>query len=272
MELNGTAEADALIPAGAKARNGMESEARTGITLRMGLRYVRGLQQGAAQALIEARRQQPFTATEDLTRRVPQLSRANLAMLARIGALNKIGAKNSNSQTLHRRDALWQIEKAARPVGPLLKDVVEPDAASPLYRMETEERLVADYYGTGLTVGPHPMAYQRNVLNRMGILSAAELRETPHGKPAVVAGCVITRQRPGTAKGLIFVTLEDETGNANIIVMPDVYSQDPAVVLHERFLKVQGTVQNQDGIVHLKAQKILPLFVTEAETQSHDFH
>jgi error-prone DNA polymerase len=240
--------------------------------LRMGLRYVRGLQQGAAQALIEARRQQPFTATEDLTRRVPELSRANLAMLARIGALNKIGAKNSNSQTLHRRDALWQIEKAARPVGPLLKDMVEPDAASPLYRMETEERLVADYYGTGLTVGPHPMAYQRNVLSRMGILSAAELRETPHGKPAVVAGCVITRQRPGTAKGLIFVTLEDETGNANIIVMPDVYSQDPAVVLHERFLKVQGTVQNQDGIVHLKAQKILPLFVTDAESRSHDFH
>ncbi|MBZ5530939.1 MAG: error-prone DNA polymerase [Acidobacteriia bacterium] len=240
--------------------------------LRMGLRYVRGLQQAAAQALIEARRRQPFTATEDLTRRVPQLSRANLAMLARIGALNKIGAKNNNSPTLHRRDALWQIEKAARPVGPLLRDVVEPDAASPLYRMETEERLVADYYGTGLTVGPHPMAYQRNMLSRMGILSAAELRETPHGKPAVVAGCVITRQRPGTAKGLIFVTLEDETGNANIIVMPDVYSKDPAVVLHERFLKVQGTVQNQDGIVHLKAQKISPLFVTEAETQSHDFH
>ena len=250
----------------------LESDAEKPM-LRMGLRYVRGLQQGAAEALIEARRQQPFTATEDLTRRVPQLSRANLAMLARIGALNKIGAaKNGNSQTLHRRDALWQIEKAARPVGPLLKDVVEPDAASPLYRMETEERLVADYYGTGLTVGPHPMAYQRKALSRMGILSAAELRETPHGKPAVVAGCVITRQRPGTAKGLIFVTLEDETGNANIIVMPDVYSKDPAVVLHERFLKVQGTVQNQDGIVHLKAQKILPLFVTEAETQSHDFH
>jgi len=236
--------------------------------VRMGLRYVRGLQQHAVEALLMARRQRPFTSTEDLTRRVPQLSRANLAMLARVGALNNISPQTQ----LHRRDALWQIEKAARPVGPLLRDVVEDDTASPLYRMETEERLVADYYGTGLTVGPHPMAYQRKALRSMGILSAAELREMPHGKPAVVAGCVITRQRPGTAKGLIFVTLEDETGNSNIIVMPDVYSSDPAVVLHERFLKVQGMVQNQDGIVHLKAQKILPLYVTQAETQSHDFH
>jgi error-prone DNA polymerase len=188
-------------------------------------------------------------------------------MLARIGALNHI---NPNTE-MHRRDALWQIEKAARTVGPL-ENVIEPDAASPLRKMEIEERLVADYQGTGMTVGPHPMAYQRSALRRMGILSAAELREEPHGKQAMVAGSVITRQRPGTAKGLIFITLEDETGNANIIVMPDLYSNDPLVVLHERFLKVKGVVQNQDGIVHLKAQKIMPLKVTAAEMQSHDFH
>ncbi len=236
--------------------------------LRLGLRYVRGLQQAAGEALVAERKLRPFTSTEDLARRVPQLSRANLAMLARIGALNKISAQAQ----LHRRDALWQIEKAARQTGPLLRDVIEADAASPLYRMEIEERLIADYHGTGMTVGPHPMAYRRTALRQMGICSAAELRQQPHGRPAVVAGCVITRQRPGTAKGLIFLTLEDETGNANIIVMPDVYSADPMVVLHERFVKVRGTVQNQDGIVHLKAQKILPLYVTAAETQSHDFH
>ncbi|HEY6307883.1 MAG TPA: error-prone DNA polymerase [Candidatus Angelobacter sp.] len=236
--------------------------------LRLGLRYVRGLQQAAGEALVAERKQRPFSSTEDLARRVPQLSRANLAMLARIGALNNISAQIQ----LHRRDALWQIEKAARQPGPLLGEVIEADSASPLYRMEIEERLIADYHGTGMTVGPHPMAYRRTALRRMGICSAAELRQQPHGKPAVVAGCVITRQRPGTAKGLIFLTLEDETGNANIIVMPDVYSADPMVVLHERFVKVKGTVQNQDGIVHLKAQKILPLDVTAAETQSHDFH
>jgi error-prone DNA polymerase len=236
--------------------------------MRLGLRYVRGLQQAAGEALAAERKLRPFTSTEDLARRVPQLSRANLAMLARIGALNRI----SGETQMHRRDALWQIEKAARPPGPLLRDVVEADAASPLYRMEIEERLVADYHGTGLTIGPHPMAYRRTALQKMGIRSAAELRQLRHGKSAVVAGCVITRQRPGTAKGLIFLTLEDETGNSNIIVMPDVYANDPMVVLHERFVKVKGTVQNQDGIVHLKAQKILPLHVTSAEMQSHDFH
>lgn len=110
------------------------------------------------------------------------------------------------------------------------------------------------------------------MLQKMGICSAAQLRELKHGKTAVIAGSVITRQRPGTAKGLIFLTLEDETGNSNIIVSPDVYSSDPEVVLHERFVKVRGTVQNQDGIVHLKAEKILPLQVTAAETCSHDFH
>jgi error-prone DNA polymerase len=245
------------IDAGAKA-----------IALRIGLRYVRGLQQAAAEALIEERRRRSFASTEDLALRVPQLSRANLAMLARIGSLNQMNPDTK----LHRRDALWQIEKAARKVGPLLENVIEPDTASPLYKMEIEERLVADYHGTGMTVGPHPMAYQRSVLRRMGILSAAELREEPHGKQAAVAGSVITRQRPGTAKGLIFLTLEDETGNSNIIVMPDLYSSNPLVVLHERFLKVKGVVQNQDGIVHLKAQKIMPLKVTAAEMQSHDFH
>jgi error-prone DNA polymerase len=238
------------------------------VSMRMGLRYVRGLQHGAAEALVRAREQRAFSSTEDLTRRVPQLSRANLAMLARIGALNFI----SREAQLHRRDALWQIEKAARSVGPLLRDVVEPDEASPLYRMNTEERLVADFHGTGMTVGPHPMAYRREELRKMGISSAAELRQIRHGKSAVVAGCVITRQRPGTAKGLIFITLEDETGNANVIVMPDLYSKDPIVVLRERFIKVRGKVQNVDGIVHLKAEKVMPLEVTMAETWSHDFH
>ncbi len=238
------------------------------ISVRIGLRYVRGLQQQAGEALARARAQMPFTSTEDLARRVPQLSRANLAMLARIGALNRISAETQ----LHRRDALWQIEKAARPVGPLLQDVVEPDTPSPLYRMDIEERLIADYHGTGMTIGPHPMSYRRTALRNLEICSAADLHALPHGRPAVVAGCVITRQRPGTAKGLIFLTLEDETGNANVIVAPDLYSNDPMVVLHERFIKVKGTVQNQDGIVHLKAQKIMPLQVTAAETWSHDFH
>jgi error-prone DNA polymerase len=238
------------------------------IMVRVGLRYVRSLQQLAAESLVDQRKRMPFRSVDDLALRVPELSKANLAMLARVGALNTI----SSDTKMHRRDALWQVEKAGWRVGPLLEGIVEPDRTSPLSMMDDDERLVSDYHGTGLTTGPHPMAYRRKELRSMGIISAAELRALPHGKRATVAGSVITRQRPGTAKGLIFMTLEDETGNANVIVMPDFYEKNRAAVLHERFVFVSGVVQNQDNIVHLRAQRIGTLSVSAAEAQSHDFH
>jgi error-prone DNA polymerase len=138
--------------------------------------------------------------------------------------------------------------------------------------MNIEERLVADYHGTGLTTGHHPMAYRREVLSARGIKSAMELKQLPHGKEATVAGCVITRQRPGTAKGIIFMTLEDETGTSRVIISPDFYDKNRMVVLNERFVQVSGVVQNQDNIVHLKARSIQPLSVSAATTPSHDFH
>jgi error-prone DNA polymerase len=110
---------------------------------------------------------------------------------------------------MHRRDALWQVEKAGKRVGSLLEGIMEQDAASPLAQMDIEERLVSDYHGTGLTTGPHPMFYRRAEMRNLNIKSAAELRAMVHGKRATVAGAVITRQRPGTASGLIFLTLED---------------------------------------------------------------
>jgi error-prone DNA polymerase len=239
----------------------------SGIVLRMGLRYVRGLQQIAGESLVYARLQRPFSSIEDLARRVPELSRGNLRVLGEIGALNKIGDIG-----LHRRDALWQVEKAGHKVGSLLEGIVERDTTSPLTQMETEERIVADYRGTGMTTGPHPMFYKRAEMQRLNIKSAVELRATANGKKATVAGSVITRQRPGTAKGLIFLTLEDETGNSNIIVMPDVYEKNRRAVLELRFVRVSGTVQNQDGIVHLRAENIAPLMVSAAQVSSHDFH
>ena len=238
------------------------------IMVRIGLRYVRGLQQFTAESLVAQRKQAPYRSVDDLARRVPDLSKANLSMLARVGTLNNI----SPDAKMHRRDALWQVEKAGRRVGPLLDSIVESDSISPLSMMDDDERLVSDYHGTGLTTGPHPMAYRRKELRSMGIKSAAELRELPHGAKATVAGSVITRQRPGTANGLIFMTLEDETGNANIIVMPDFYEKNRTAVLYERFVFVSGIVQNQDNIVHLRAQKIGPLAVSAVKVQSHDFH
>jgi len=238
------------------------------LALRIGLRYVRGLQQSAADALIKERARASFASVEDLAYRVPQLARDNLAILASIGALNRI----SPEAKLHRRDALWQIEKAVRRTGPLLEGIVECDRSSPLRPMNVEERLVADYHGTGLTTGHHPMAYRREILRARGIKSAVEIRALPHGKEATTAGCVITRQRPGTAKGIIFMTLEDETGTSRVIISPDFYDQNRMVVLHERFVLVSGIVQNQDNTVHLKARSIQPLSISAASTPSHDFH
>lgn len=215
------------------------------IIVRLGLRYVRGLKQSAAKVLLSERRQRPFTSTENLARRVPELNKAALSMLASIGALNNI----SSDAQLHRRDALWQVAKAAWRAGPLLPDDNGANMQSPLAMMESEERLIADYHGTGLTVGPHPMAYRRFEMQQRGIKSAAELKVMPHGKFATIGGCVITRQRPGTARGLIFITLEDETGNSNVIISPDFYEKNRAKVLYERFIQVSGKVQNQDGIV-----------------------
>ncbi len=271
--------------------------------LRMGLRYVRGLREEAARSLLLERMRAPFISIHDLARRVPELRKDELTTLAEIGALNSIGSliedrrlqlpkpnqsaifhqqskipsrsklETRNSKfSLHRRDALWQVERAVRPSGPLLEQHNEPDSPSPLAPMNHEERLVADFHGTGLTVGPHPMAYRRAWLNAMGIRRASELRDLPTGKRLRIGGCVITRQRPGTAKGFVFLSLEDETGVANAIVRPDLFHANRLLLTSERFLAVEGILQNQDNVISVRAERVQPLFVTKAETISHDFH
>jgi error-prone DNA polymerase len=212
----------------------------------------------------------PFASVEDLSLRVPTLNRKELVTLARIGALNAL------DHVEHRRDALWQVEEAGRPVGPLLRGTEnltdQTREAMPLQSMTTEERLSADYSGTGLTTGPHPMAYHRAILRSEGILSAMELLQRPGNQSVRIAGCVIARQRPGTAKGFVFLSLEDETGIANIILTPDVFERDRLIVTCNRFLLIAGTVQNADGVIHVKAQHIAPLDITSANIRSHDFH
>jgi error-prone DNA polymerase len=261
------------------------------LALRLGLRYVRGLREAAAQALVRERSLAPYTSIHDLTRRVPELRKDELTTLAEIGALNSVSSfqfpVSGNSETpttrayskpetrnskLHRRDALWQVEKAVRRSGPLLEEFPEPDSPSPLQVMTHEERLVADFHGTGLTVGPHPMAYRRAEMKAMGICPACELKSIPSGRRLRIGGCVIARQRPGTAKGFVFLSLEDETGIANAIVTPDLLEQNRILLVAERFLMVEGILQNQDNVISVKAERVLPLSVTQAATSSHDFH
>ncbi len=255
--------------------------------LRLGLCYAKGLRQEAAEALVRARRRRPFESIADLARRVPELRKSELVMLADIGALNAVASsqltvasKNqpdlskleTRNPKLHRRDALWQVERAARMPGPLLDKIPELDEPSPLARMTDDERLVADFRGTGLTVGPHPMSYRRAALNALGVKRASELEKLPHGRFVRAAGCVIARQRPGTAHGFVFLSLEDETGIANAIITPDLFEQNRLLLVAEKFLLIEGRLQHQDNVISVKAERVLPLAVTHAETRSHDFH
>jgi error-prone DNA polymerase len=238
-------------------------------SMRLGLGYAKGMRKQAADALIAARVQDgPFRSADDLALRVPELNRKELTLLARIGALNRV------EEIAHRRDALWQVEWAGRPEGPLLiqKNLREDDRSLPLNQMTIEERLVADYAGTGLTVDKHPMHYRRAELRAQGILSSEDLRHCRNGVFVRAAGCVIARQRPGTAKGFIFISMEDETGIANVIVTPDVYEQNRLVVTRSKFLLVEGALQNQDGVIHVKATRLAPLTHGGLEVRSHDFH
>ncbi len=239
------------------------------LSLRLGLMYARGLRQSSAEALVSSRNNSgPFLTTEDLARRVPALNRKELTQLARIGALNHL------QDVTHRRDALWQVEQAGRPVGPLLRATApsQTSSAPPLQRMITEERMVADYSGTGLTIGPHPMAYKRAELRDRNIFSAKELSARPNGALVRTAGCVIARQRPGTASGFVFLSMEDETGIANVIIHPDLFERERLLVTRSKFLLIEGHLQNEDTVIHVRASSVAPLAVTNAESRSHDFH
>jgi error-prone DNA polymerase len=229
--------------------------------LRLGLRYARGLREQAARAILRAR---PFTSIDDLALRTPELRKDEINRLAEIGALNSL-------DQIHRRDALWRAQRSVLPVGPLLEKLEEKGEPSPLARMNIQERLWADYGGTGLTIGRHPMAHRRAEMNARGVTRAADLAGLPNGRLVRIAGAVIVRQRPGTAKGFVFLSMEDETGIMNAIVNPDTFDRYKLVVLSERFLIVHGVLQNLDGVVSVKAGRVEPLGAGAAP-ESHDFH
>ncbi len=226
--------------------------------VRLGLRYVRGLREAAARAIVRAREERPFASIHDLARRAG-LERDELTTLAAVGALAPLGAT--------RRASLW--EAALLDPGRLF----EPPrgSGSPLAEMTEGERLVADYAGTGVTLGRHPMAMRRAELRRRGVLSARELALAENETRVRVAGSVIVRQRPGTAKGFVFLSLEDETGIANVIVTPQRFARHRMALVTEPFLLVEGIVQQQDDVVSVRATRVEGLSPLAHNVPSHDF-
>ncbi len=213
-------------------------------TLRIGLRFVRGLSQSSGQALVQARAGGPFRSIGELQRRCPELSAAELTTLAEIGAFASLGEKPT------RRDALWQVSELVASRGGLLNETVDP--RSPLPAMSLAERIQADYQGTSITVGPHPMALCREALRAQGVATARELTAVPDGRLVRAAGLIIVRQRPATARGFFFMTLEDESGLLNLIVAPPVFEQYRAVLLGAAGLLVEGQLQRQHDSVSIK--------------------
>jgi error-prone DNA polymerase len=206
-----------------------------------------------------------YQSLDDLVSRTG-LRRDELSTLAEIGALNAFGHD--------RRSALWQVERVIRPSGAMFRneaDEGESEPSSPLRAMTPIERVRSDYSGTSLTIGPHPMTFCRGELALRGVQRASDLAKGRSGRRVRVAGAVITRQRPGTAKGFVFLTLEDETGIANIIVQPDLFTDARATVIGAPYLLVEGTLQIQDGVTSVKAERFHALSTNGPEPQSHDF-
>ena len=245
-------------------------------TVRLGFCMVNGLRQEHAEKLVSQRQDRQFESLDDFKRRMP-LSKDELRMLAELGALNCFAE--------HRRAAMWRAEEqtsealftvaetgdpgsSMRTLSPA--GITDPGYNVPLARMTLPERVKADYETMNLTTGPHPMKLLRESLPN--IWRAIDLAQARHGATVQIAGNVICRQRPGTAKGFVFISLEDETGVSNAIVDPDLFERFRLVITEEMFLLIEGEAQNSDGVVLIKAREIRALAHEKLiGSESHDF-
>ncbi len=257
-------------------RAGRPTPSTTGAA-RLGLSFVKGLRRAAGEAIENEQSRHPFADAEDLAHRC-HLQGEELEVLAEIGALGSLG--------LTRRGALWQAARASRAAGPLFEKGpavdgrlgrrVSPSTESdprtnPLPEMSAYEQTLADYAGSGMTTGPHPLEHLRASLDRQGVVPAAGLLRHRHGDQIRTAGAVTVRQRPGTAKGMLFLTLEDETGMSQAIVSPDLLQENRRIIVGSAGLVVQGVLQKRDGTLSVKAEKFWRLSDLAA-APSHDFH
>jgi len=242
----------------------LECDGRGAPALRLGLRVVKGLSEEAARRLVAAREAAGFVDVAALSARA-SLGRRELGCLAAAGALAGLAG--------HRHRAAWEVA-GVEPSWPLL---TEPYVAEgiPMLRSPTEgEDIVADYAHAGLTLGRHPLALLRSRLGARGFVAASGLREFRHGAKVRTAGLVITRQRPGSAGGVTFVTLEDETGSVNLIVWRDVAERQRRALVGSRLMGVAGELQVEGEVRHVIVHRMTDLsgWLGALVAPSRDFH
>jgi error-prone DNA polymerase len=231
-------------------------------TIRLGFCVVNGLRQEHAEMLLHERARAAFESVDDFKRRV-DLTKDEQRTLAELGALNALAE--------HRREAMWRVEEQPAEALFVVARSVDSASHSPLAPMTMPERVQADYETMNLTTGPHPMRLLREQLTN--VWRAIDLAQARNGATVEIAGNVICRQRPGTAKGFVFISLEDETGVSNAIVTPDLFEKQRLLITEEPFLSIEGEVQNSDGVVLIKARRIAALAHEQlAGSESHDFH
>jgi error-prone DNA polymerase len=233
--------------------------------VRLGLRYANGLRRESGEAIAAARAEAPFRNVADLAKRAP-LQRGELAALAELGALASI-----DPTARSRRAAQWQVAALERDPDSLFAGQPPPESESPLPEMTPLDVTLADYQRSGITTGPHLLAGLRAELHARGAVTAAALRELPDGRFVRIAGHVIVRQRPGTAKGFCFLTLEDETGTANAILTPKQFQRFRVPLHASKLLFLAGPLQNVDGVIHVRVQQLEPLMSGQALPHSHDY-
>lgn len=233
--------------------------------VRVGLKYVKGLRKETGEAIVAERDANGFyTSVEDLVRRVSGINKREVRSLSMAGALNFSG-------TVHRREALWQSELAIQPAGELFAGA--PDNISDsafLERMEGLQLIEADLRKTGITIGKHPMAFIREEMMRRNILCAKDMANLRKGDVVSVAGAAIIRQRPMTANNVVFITLEDETGHSNFVVMPDMFEKFRAVINQNDYLIIKGIFEERGMLKALYFESLNNYFT--AAVAAHNFH
>jgi error-prone DNA polymerase len=232
------------------------------LSVRLGLRFIKGLSQKAGEAVERERERGPFFEVNDFSRRCG-LRPDELTKLSYAGALGSLG--------LSRRAALWQVAEVSRPIGPLYENLQGSSSSlSPLPEMSAVEETTADYRATDMTAGPHLLTHLREALTKRSIVPAGKLVECGEGERVKTAGAVIVRQRPGTAKGFVFLSLEDETGIVQAIIRPDLFRENRSLIIGSAGLVVEGRLQKNDGPLSVRAERFWPLPALP-DLPSHDF-